>query len=268
MRSRTCLCCGAATLLVLAAPPAAAARLAPISGKLSKPGYTLIALAGSGKASSVLVKKHSFKLRPPTKEVTLQLRAPDGVYAGPVVVGEKDNGKLAVVGVKAGAKLGKVVIKGGKGYAKLKKKLATKFVDAKRTATAKKGAPIGAGNFGRVRVKKLKGPSSDPDLDGVPNLLDIDDNGNLILDKVDRSTTRSRARTAQAESPFYIGTSLFGGWFGDAVNANVRAVTDADIDQSLATRTNGSPSASCPAVLSSTAAGRRTPTTHRAGSAA
>ena len=40
---------------------------------------------------------------------------------------------------------------------------------------------------------------------------------------------------AQTESPFYIATSLFGGWYGDAVNANARAVTDADIDRSLAT---------------------------------
>ena len=49
----TCLCCGAATLLVLVAPAAAAARPAPISGKLSKPGYTVIALADNGTASSV-----------------------------------------------------------------------------------------------------------------------------------------------------------------------------------------------------------------------
>ncbi|MGB7587271.1 MAG: hypothetical protein WBM00_01030 [Solirubrobacterales bacterium] len=234
MRSRTCLCCGAATLLVLVAPAAAAARLAPISGKLSKPGYTLIALADSGTASSVLVKKHSFNLRPSTKKVTLQLRAPDGLYAGPVVVGEKNHGKVAIVGVMAGAKLGKVVIKGGKGYAKLQKNPAARFVNTKRTATAKKGVPIGAGKFGLVQVKKLKGPSSDPDLDGVPNTFDIDDNGNLILDKVDPPTP-SRAHAAQAESPFYIGTSLFGGWYGNAVNANVRAVTDADIDQSLVT---------------------------------
>lgn len=39
---------------------------------------------------------------------------------------------------------------------------------------------------------------------------------------------------AQVESPFWIGTSLFGGWYGDTVNANARAVTDADIDRSLA----------------------------------
>jgi hypothetical protein len=76
-------------------------------------------------------------------------------------------------------------------------------------------------------------PPGDLDADGVPDRLDIDINGNLILNDVDRSTL-SRARTAQAESPFYIGTSLFGGWFGDAVNANARAVTGADIDQSRA----------------------------------
>ena len=36
--------------------------------------------------------------------MTLQLRAKDGSYAGPIVVGRK--GKRAIVGIKAGAKLG------------------------------------------------------------------------------------------------------------------------------------------------------------------
>jgi hypothetical protein len=84
----------AAILLALAVslPASAAAKLAPISGQLSKPGYTLIALADSGKASSVRVKHAKFKLRPPAKLVTLHLRAPDGVYAGPVVVGTGEAG--------------------------------------------------------------------------------------------------------------------------------------------------------------------------------
>ena len=43
-------------------------------------------------------------------------------------------------------------------------------------------------------------PPGDLDADGVPDRLDIDINGNLILNNVDRST-RSRARMAQAESP-------------------------------------------------------------------
>ena len=42
--------------------------------------------------------------------MTLQLRAPDGTYAGPIVAAEKEHGKRAIVGVKAGAKLGRIKV--------------------------------------------------------------------------------------------------------------------------------------------------------------
>ena len=40
--------------------------------------------------------------------VTLHLRAPNGTYAGPIVVGRRKKGKRAIVGVKAGARLGEL----------------------------------------------------------------------------------------------------------------------------------------------------------------
>ncbi len=58
--------------------------------------------------------------------------------------------------------------------------------------------PIGAGNFGRVAVGRLNGPSSDPDRDGIPNPLDIDDDGDLILDDIDSETEGTAAARAQA----------------------------------------------------------------------
>ena len=59
-------------------------KYAPISGSLSKSGYTLIALDESGAATTRRIKGHRFKLRPPSAEVTLHLRAPNGTYAGPI----------------------------------------------------------------------------------------------------------------------------------------------------------------------------------------
>jgi hypothetical protein len=235
MRSRTFLWCCAAAVLALVAPAAAAARFAPISGTLSKPGYTVIALAANGKATSVRASHGGFSLRPPADRVTLQLRGPNGIYAGPVVIGSDQHGARAIVGVRAGARLGRITIDVRRGYASVARRVAKRWVDTSRWARAKKGVPIGAGNFGRVRSKPPRlSPPGDLDADGVPDRLDVDINGNLILNDVDHSTL-SRARMAQAESPFYIATSLFGGWYGDAVNANARAVTDADIDRSLAT---------------------------------
>lgn len=225
-------CCVAAAL-VFVVPATAAAKRAPISGKLSKPGYTVIALAANGKATSVRVKQRSFRLRPPAGRVTLHLRARNGRYAGPIVIATKKKGKVAILGVRAGARLGRITVR--RGYARVRRKPRKKWLVTSRRARARKGVPIGARRFGRVRSRHFgRSAPGDRDLDGIPDVLDIDVNGNLILNKVDRST-RSRARAAQAESPFIIDTSLIGTWFGDTVNANARAVTDADIDRSLAT---------------------------------
>jgi hypothetical protein len=102
--------CGAAAVLFLVAPVTAAAKLGSISGTLSRPGYTVIALASNGKATSVRASHGSFSLRPPAASVTLQLRGADGIYAGPVVIGSDQKGVRAIVGVRAGARLGKITV--------------------------------------------------------------------------------------------------------------------------------------------------------------
>jgi hypothetical protein len=180
-----------ACVLVAGVSEAGAAK--PITGKLNKRGYTVIAVADNGKARSVRPKRGSFRLKPTAKRVTLHLRAKDGTYAGPIVVGRK--GKDVIVGVKAGAHLGTVLIKAGKGYAKVKGKLPDGSLDSKRIARAKKGVPIGAGNFGRVLSRNAKGPAADRDLDGIPAPLDIDDDGDKVIDNLD--TTSGGARAAQ-----------------------------------------------------------------------
>ena len=189
---RLFLAISVAAILMLAAfsPPTAAAGKR-ITGKLSKPGYTVIALAKNGEAKTDRAPEGKFKLRPPAKKTTLHLRASDGTYAGPIVLGKQDQGKRAIVGINAGAGLGKVKVKPAKGYAKPTKKVARKWVDAERTARAKNGIPIGAGNFGLVKSRKAKGGvPGDRDLDGVPATLDIDDDGDLILDDYDRSSKK------------------------------------------------------------------------------
>lgn len=196
MASTLCVgapCAVAALALLVASAPAAAAPKR-ITGKLSKPGYTVIALAGSGKATLDRPGRRKFRLRPPARTVTLHLRARDGTYAGPIVVAKRKRGKRAIVGVKAGANLRRVKVKSAKGFAKIARKLPKRQIDRKREARAKKGRPIGAGNFGRVR-SKLSGKRrpGDLDRDGIPDPLDIDDDGDLTLDAVDRSP---RARTA------------------------------------------------------------------------
>ena len=185
-------------LLVFSASSAAAPKR--ITGELSRSGYTVIALAESGEAKLVRATP-DFKLRPPNKRVSLHLQGRDGVYAGPIVVGTEKNGRRAIVGVKRGARLGEVVVKPRKGYAKSKGVDPSK-VDAKRDARARKGVPIGAGNFGLVRSRSLRPASpGDRDADGIADPLDIDANGNGI---VDRYEGRTVATTAAEFTDIYV----------------------------------------------------------------
>jgi len=218
--------------LLLASAPAGAARK-PITGKLSKPNYTVIALGAAGE-KAVRAGRGRFKLRPPRgipgvgQGVSLHLRGPKGSYAGPIVVARKKKGKRAVLGVQPGAKLGLVKVR--RGYARLSSPLREKWVDASRTARARKGVPIGAGKFGLVRSKPpRKPPPGDLDFDGVADPLDIDDDGDLILDSLDRS---SSARVSQQfiEGPEFqnsLELSLSG-----TVNANAGS-TDAEIERTF-----------------------------------
>ncbi|MFI4977985.1 MAG: hypothetical protein ACHQC8_04820 [Solirubrobacterales bacterium] len=231
---------------------AGAAPFKPITGKLNKPGYTVIALAANGQARSVIAKRGSFRVVPPAAMVTLQLRASDGVYAGPIVLQEKGAKRkphLAIVGVKAGAPLGNITVNSVAGYAlaRLSKRVWKARVDTTRWARAKNGVPIGAGNFGRVLSPPPRvSPPGDLDADGIPDVLDIDMNGNLILNDVDRSTsTASRARASQAQQRLFYprtsllltgGSSLKAGVFtpiGQPVNVNAPGLSEADINAAL-----------------------------------
>jgi hypothetical protein len=227
---------GCAAVLVGVAPAAASARIAPISGKLSRPGYTVIAVAANGKATLVRAGRGSFALRPPAAVVSLQLRAANGVYAGPVVVGVEQRGKRVIMGVRAGAKLGRIDVYVGKGYAKVRRKLPTRWLDVARWARATRGVPIGNGrNDGFVRSKPPPArvrPPGDLDADGVPDVIDVDDNGNLVLDAFDRSGT-ARASQAQASIPMVFSTSVLELDLSHTVNANAPNLTDQQIEAAL-----------------------------------
>jgi len=217
--------------VALVLPASAAAKRKPISGKLNKPAYTVIALAKNGRAKAVRAPHRSFRLRPPANVVTLHLRAPDGVYAGPIVLGGAKKGGRAIVGVRAGARLRAIKIKRGRGYAKtltaLRKLRRNGWVDMKRWARAKKAVPIGSGNYGRVRSKQIRDSvAGDLDLDGIPGPLDIDDDGDKILDNLDRQPRKARASAHASATPagdFRMRTSLGeGGDLQRTANVNGR----------------------------------------------
>ena len=91
--------------------------------------------------------------------------------------------------------------------------------------------PIGAGVFGWVRSKPPKRPpKGDRDFDGIPDRLDIDDDGDRVLDKVDRSgLRRGRSSAVTAEDPLGLATGL-GAGLVETPNVHAGA-SDAAIDQ-------------------------------------
>jgi hypothetical protein len=223
----------AALLALLAASAPAGAAPERISGKLSKRGYTVIALAASGKARSVGVKQRSFTLRPSAKRVTLHLRTSTGGYGGPVVIGREREGKRAILGVRAGARLGWIKVR--RGYATVAKWRPKAWIDTERFARAKMGVPIGARRFGRVRSKPpRKRVRGDLDLDGILDPLDIDDDGDLILDNLDSPATGSARTSRVSGKPSVGGSSSLTLELFRAVNANAAGLSDEQIDAALA----------------------------------
>lgn len=235
-RARLPLLLALTTLGALTTASAPAATR-PITGTLDRSGaYTVLALAGDGGARVATTRARRFSLRPTATRVTLHLRAPDGTYAGPVVVGSADRGRRAVVGVRAGARLGTLVVSRGKGYARARRRPARTAIDERWLARARDGVPIGAGRFGRVRstVPRTATAPGDHDLDGVPDLLDIDDDGDLLLDRFDRRTAGgARARAAVIEDQFLFQTNLTTP-LDQTVNANAGALSLEHADAALA----------------------------------
>lgn len=246
----------AALLAAPLVPVASASAAAPVTGTLDKSGYTVVAIAtGNGKAVTAIHAGRKFRVKSPASKMTLQLINAKGRYAGTVVVGTK--GTKAIVGVRAGAKLGTVRIKSG--YATPAKKLAARYVDSTRTATARKGVPVGARGFGLVARSGAKetareaqapapqpqpgpGPApapgpgggatgpdttkagADPDKDGVPSAMDIDANGNGVIDQVDPN------------APVVTGVRSFSNLFVDldkTVNINAMPGSAAGIDEMM-----------------------------------
>ncbi|MGH2838670.1 MAG: hypothetical protein ACRDJY_10055 [Thermoleophilaceae bacterium] len=223
-KTRVVIFCATCSFTLLAMSGDSAARK-PITGKLSARGYTVIALTAGGEARAVRARP-KFKVRPLAATVTLHLRARSGKYAGPVVLRRKE--KRVVMGVKPGARLGKIKVE--KGYGLVAHRPRGRWLDLDVTARARKGVPRGARNLGRVRSELPKRhPRGDRDVDGVPDELDIDDDGDLVIDKLDRSR---RGRAAQApRDPFDLASGM-GVPFEQTANVNAGS-TDAQIDTVL-----------------------------------
>jgi hypothetical protein len=171
---------------LLIAAPAPAAGDAAITGKLDRGGLTVVALTPHGAVSRARAKP-AFRLVPRARTVTLHIRDHTGAYLGPLVVAGRDG--RVTLGVRAGAKLGLIDVRDG--YARVSRRPASRSVDGRVTARARRGKPIGAGVLGWVKGRKHGGGAAgtDPDRDGIPNKFDVDDDGDLVPDVRERPAT-------------------------------------------------------------------------------
>lgn len=199
--------CVASVAVTVGGGSAGAAAVKPISAKIPA-GYVLVAIAKDGTAAVGKKSGATTKLTPTASTVTLHLLSTTGSYAGPIVVGTKKSGSSvrAILGVRAGASVGKVTYSKSLGYGRASV-AAKSIVSSVFARASKSGVPVGAGSLGYTISVGTKGVSSssvsafataeesqaggDPDKDGIPNAVDVDDNGDGKLDVVDEKTVNA-----------------------------------------------------------------------------
>jgi hypothetical protein len=196
-------------LSLLCLSHSALAQQKPLSGEFQKQlpaGSTLLAIGSNGRASAALVTGKKFRVIPPTASARLYILKGNKV-SGQVVLSRCKNKKGSKVinakscdkqqvytSFKAGKKLGTIATVGS-AYVIRSASLGTVVVADK--AAAKDFAPVGLAKLGlgggggataKENSSTLAEAGADTDLDGLVDALDIDDNGNGVIDNYDSST--------------------------------------------------------------------------------
>lgn len=194
----------AALLAALACAPASAAT---ISGRVpAGAGMTVIALTSDGTAVRQKLRGGGrFSLAVTgARGATLQLLRKNGSYYGPVVLAARRRVGYAALSGRS-TRVGDLVL--ARGYARARKPVRAADLDRRRRVVLdRRGAPVGAGRHGLVKLSTTRRgvaraaatgqPGASPldaDRDGLPGALDLDANGNGVLDSYDASARPSGA---------------------------------------------------------------------------
>lgn len=198
------------------------AQAETVSGRVTNPkaGMDVIVIGNDGTSRSAAVKPNGrFRITGPRQIMrrifprtgtgpTLHLLR-DDTYLGPVLLASKSQRagytrlrakapKKIMLGTMTVRKQGFVSVKKLSGPKVTRQNLAKKGVDTSTTVRMRKGVPLGAGSQGATgrlaataEARGLAGSSmpagqnglgADGDADGVPNVADVDMNGDQILD--------------------------------------------------------------------------------------
>jgi hypothetical protein len=198
-------------ILLLCAGNTAFGAQKPISGSFNKApasGTSLLAVSDNGQSAVGKITGKKFTVVPPAASARLYLLKA-GKVSGQVVLSKckKKKGSQEIntkactkaevyTSFKAGKKLG-TVSKSGLAYVLRSASLSSVVSTVKATATnfvpvGLSTLGLGTGTAGASRaVYALAGDVADSDGDGLVNALDIDDNGNGVIDNYDSATPAS-----------------------------------------------------------------------------
>jgi hypothetical protein len=182
-----------AVALLAAVTVPAASPAAKVTGVMSGGlGYKLLLVQSDGRARKATITSRAGKFTingARLANASLHLVGPDGSYGGPVVLKARSSRAYVFIRGKANLNLRSIAVKSG--WARVSCAPTGRYQTLPAfTAKAVSGRPAGAGKLGRVRTSTplgLRGAGADLDRDGVVSAFDIDDNGNLVLNNVDRS---------------------------------------------------------------------------------
>lgn len=212
------------------------AEAAKVTGKLkgnNVTGYSVVSVAKNGRSKSVAVRSNGKFSINTVKGASLHLIQTGNKYFGPIVTAKGSKAYTLMTG--SNGDLGAIVIKSG--YALVSYAKSDRLISSKPSIRySKSSGPSGAGKLGYVatgsnsskmiRVYAASQPGKDTDSDGLPDILDIDDDGDLILDVAD--TTQGDSPEFETRFTSTLRTSLT-----NSVNKNISNVTDSQIDSAL-----------------------------------
>lgn len=207
-------------------------------------GATLIAIGDSGESTSIAITRKKFRIKPPAKKSRLYILE-DGQITSQIVVArckQKESGR----GVKcnagsksnvyslfrAGKNIGRLQ-KLGSAYVRKTTSLSSVVRSVKTSAT--NFVPVGLDSSGLIapsqnlsanHVTSFDEPVSDIDRDGLVDAIDIDDDGDGIIDNYDTSSTTPPSESFSVFSNFKLSME-------DSLNLHATGLTTEGMDAAL-----------------------------------
>lgn len=181
-----------ASLLVAALAAPALAQAATISGSLigaHGSHLVLVQADGTAKQARITPATGAFRVSGVLNAASLQIVQSNGAYYGPVVLKAYPRRTYIFMRGNTNLKLGRIERK--RGYALVMRMAAARYQTAlPYTAIARRDVPVGVGRLGLVATPEClgyNGPGGDLDRDGIITAFDVDANGNLTFNNIDRS---------------------------------------------------------------------------------